>query len=225
MEIKRLIVMCLTVFGLMFAGNALAETYRVKSGDILGRIAQKYPGVSVDDIVKANSLKNKNLIRVGQELVIPVPAKGKNKKQKPERKAGDIIAQRTDAPVYYYRYPGRAPVGKNIDPAPIIKKFGVPDSVKEQFIAWAKGSGLDFNGIAYVTRANNPDAGNSRIFSQLHAMGYGKREQIVRNVMAMFDILREAKYWSIDYNGMCYYLICDTSCYNWSYFSGKEILL
>ena len=44
--------------------------YTVKSGDSLFKIANKYPGVSVDDIKKANGLKS-DAIRAGQKLTIP----------------------------------------------------------------------------------------------------------------------------------------------------------
>ncbi len=44
--------------------------YTVRSGDTLGRIAQRY-GVTVGAIMQANKLTNANLIRVGQRLWIP----------------------------------------------------------------------------------------------------------------------------------------------------------
>ena len=46
--------------------------YRVAPGDTLGGIAIKH-GVSVDAIMSANGLKS-NIIHVGDELVIPLPA-------------------------------------------------------------------------------------------------------------------------------------------------------
>lgn len=45
-------------------------TYTVQRGDTLSAIAKEY-NVSVDDIVKANSIADKNMIYVGQILVIP----------------------------------------------------------------------------------------------------------------------------------------------------------
>jgi LysM repeat protein len=51
--------------------TATASTiYVVKAGDSLGRIALKY-GVTVSAIVKANNLKNANVIYTGQKLIIP----------------------------------------------------------------------------------------------------------------------------------------------------------
>jgi LysM repeat protein len=44
--------------------------YTVKEGDTLSSIAQIY-GVSVQDIVAANSLANPDMLNIGQELVIP----------------------------------------------------------------------------------------------------------------------------------------------------------
>lgn len=44
----------------------------VQPGETLFRIAQTY-GVTVDDLVAANNLADRNLIHVGQELIIPSP--------------------------------------------------------------------------------------------------------------------------------------------------------
>ena len=47
--------------------DTTTDTYTVKSGDTLSGIAKKY-GVSVDDLVEWNAIKDKNKINVGQEL-------------------------------------------------------------------------------------------------------------------------------------------------------------
>jgi LysM repeat protein len=47
-----------------------AETYRIKAGDTLFRIAARF-GVSYRDIVAENNISNPNLIRVGQVIRIP----------------------------------------------------------------------------------------------------------------------------------------------------------
>ncbi len=49
------------------------ETYTVKSGDNLSKIAKKYPGLSWKDIYEANKdkIKNPDLIQPGWELKIP----------------------------------------------------------------------------------------------------------------------------------------------------------
>ncbi len=46
------------------------QTYIVKKGDSLAKIAKKFH-VSVKDLIKANNLKKPYIIRVGQKLVIP----------------------------------------------------------------------------------------------------------------------------------------------------------
>lgn len=66
---------------LIFAGNTLlvpindgkkqTVTYTVKRGDTLSGIAKKY-GVSVQQLINANNIKNPNLIYVGQILTIPM---------------------------------------------------------------------------------------------------------------------------------------------------------
>ena len=45
------------------------KTYIVVKGDTLSKIAKRY-NTTVDALVKANNIKNKNIIHVGQELVI-----------------------------------------------------------------------------------------------------------------------------------------------------------
>lgn len=67
---------------LIFAGNTLlvpindgkkqSVTYKVKKGDTLSSIAKRY-GVSVQELVNVNNIKNPNLIYVGQILTIPTP--------------------------------------------------------------------------------------------------------------------------------------------------------
>ena len=47
------------------------EQYVVQAGDTLGTIAQRY-GVSLQDLVNANELRNPDLLEVGQDLTVPV---------------------------------------------------------------------------------------------------------------------------------------------------------
>ena len=49
------------------------QAHVVQSGETLSGIAEAY-GVTVDELMKANSLQSRSLISVGQELVIPTPA-------------------------------------------------------------------------------------------------------------------------------------------------------
>lgn len=46
------------------------DTYRVKRGDTLSKIAQRY-GVTVNQLVKLNGIKNANRIYAGQVICIP----------------------------------------------------------------------------------------------------------------------------------------------------------
>ena len=47
------------------------KVYTVKSGDSLGVIASRFPGVTMADIQKANGITNPDQIQIGQELKIP----------------------------------------------------------------------------------------------------------------------------------------------------------
>lgn len=78
------------------------DTYTVKSGDTLGEIANR-SGVSVDNLVKWNNIKDKNLIVVGQALKLKAPvAKPQPKPQaKPTAKtytvkSGDTLSEIAD---------------------------------------------------------------------------------------------------------------------------------
>ena len=55
------------------AGGDAGETYTVKSGDSLSKIAGHYPGVSWQEIFEANrdTISDPNLIHPGQQLRIP----------------------------------------------------------------------------------------------------------------------------------------------------------
>lgn len=52
-------------------GANAQEIHTVRSGENLSKIAAQHQGVSVQDIAKANNIKNINLIKVGQKLIIP----------------------------------------------------------------------------------------------------------------------------------------------------------
>ena len=49
--------------------NGGYDTYIVVKGDTLFKISRRY-GVTVDDLVRWNGIKNRNLIHPGQELKI-----------------------------------------------------------------------------------------------------------------------------------------------------------
>jgi LasA protease len=55
--------------------RAEAQAYSVKAGDTLGLIAQRY-GVSLEALIAANDLINPNLLKVGQDLIIPAADPG-----------------------------------------------------------------------------------------------------------------------------------------------------
>ncbi|SMQ85086.1 LysM domain-containing protein [Bacillus sp. OV166] len=73
---KKTIVRALSTAALLstvFAGTALADTYKVQKGDSLSKIAQEYH-TSVKDIKSANGLKS-DFISVNQMLKITVASK------------------------------------------------------------------------------------------------------------------------------------------------------
>jgi membrane-bound lytic murein transglycosylase D len=57
--------------------GSIRYVYRVKEGDVLGKIAERH-GVSVGQLRSWNNIR-RNLIRVGQKLVIYIPERTANK--------------------------------------------------------------------------------------------------------------------------------------------------
>lgn len=77
------------VMTLLFTSNVLAESYTVKRGDILSRIA-KHHGLAVKEIMIVNPIiKNVNQIKIGWKLEIPVSG-SKNSAQVKVKKPGRI---------------------------------------------------------------------------------------------------------------------------------------
>jgi membrane-bound lytic murein transglycosylase D len=60
--------------GLRFASQRPDLQHRVRRGDTLSEIAEQY-GISLSALVRANGLDNRNFIRVGQDLTLPVPGR------------------------------------------------------------------------------------------------------------------------------------------------------
>jgi LysM repeat protein len=65
-------------------------TYVVRSGDTLGRIAQRF-GTTVSAIAQANNIVNPNLIYPGQVLIIPVPGGGTQPTPPPPTQPGPTV--------------------------------------------------------------------------------------------------------------------------------------
>ena len=55
------------------ANTACPRSYTVKGGDSLSIIANRYAGISFEDILELNNISNPSLIFPGQELCIPNP--------------------------------------------------------------------------------------------------------------------------------------------------------
>lgn len=66
--------------------KATTTSHKIKKGETLSEIAEKYPGVSVADIRKANNIKGTD-IRAGETLVIPSKGASSASKSKSSKKS------------------------------------------------------------------------------------------------------------------------------------------
>ncbi|MDR1568482.1 MAG: LysM peptidoglycan-binding domain-containing protein [Streptococcaceae bacterium] len=64
---KKLTILGALLLALFLTKNVSAEQVEVRSGDTLSELAEKY-GVSVDDLVRINQIKDRSLIYVGDIL-------------------------------------------------------------------------------------------------------------------------------------------------------------
>lgn len=126
---KRLFVAAILISFFM-ASAVSAETYKVRSGDTLSKIAQKFSGVSWKNIFEANrgQIPNPNIIRIGQNLIIPVNNASIQVKSGPK----------------YWKNPGGDPFGPQRDKAKAIMMFSLPDEVKKEAIRKLQEKDQDF---------------------------------------------------------------------------------
>ena len=54
--------------------NRFIQTYRIKRGDTLSGIARRW-GAKVLEITRANNITTRSTLRLGQKLIIPIPAR------------------------------------------------------------------------------------------------------------------------------------------------------
>ena len=100
-------------------------TYIVKAGDCLWNLAKKF-GVTVQDLVDANNIKNPNLIYVNQALVIPVKGETAQPPQteKPEEPTQPPQTEKPEEPVPTEPSDFKViPLGTGAPP-PEINRFG-----------------------------------------------------------------------------------------------------
>jgi len=69
---RTLNVKALNVYELIDEGILKVSTHTVEPGDNLWAIAEKY-GMTWEELNEFNDLENPRLIRVGQQIVVPVP--------------------------------------------------------------------------------------------------------------------------------------------------------
>lgn len=103
------------------SGVAGARTYTVKSGDSLGIIARKQ-GASLADIRSLNPDIKNDIVRVGQELILPAAASGASHSASPAAVAPVAASAPVNAPsgsIEHIVNPGEG-LGQ------IAKKYGVP---------------------------------------------------------------------------------------------------
>ncbi len=151
------------------AAAASGETYVVKAGDALSKIAALH-GVKTKDLMAANNITDANKIRVGQKLSIP-GAKAAEKKAdaaaKPEEKPADAPVAALPAPVPEAApAPAAAPAPEAAVAAP-APAVAVPAASQDAMLDYTVQEGDTAEGIARlfvvrkddILRVNNIAAG------------------------------------------------------------------
>lgn len=72
------------------------RTYRVQPGDTPGHIARMF-GTSTAELMRSNRIKNARALRIGQELLIPIPPGALPRGQLPKAELSSTSRQRADA--------------------------------------------------------------------------------------------------------------------------------
>jgi LysM repeat protein len=116
------------LFSSIFPLIAFAETYTVQKGDTLEKIARKF-NVSVEEIKKANNIKDERKIRDGMKLEIPTKETNSKKETKKETKKTSKKESERNKELTYV-------VQKGDTLEEIAKKYGL--TVKEL---------MDYNGM------------------------------------------------------------------------------
>ncbi|MBI4811868.1 LysM peptidoglycan-binding domain-containing protein [Candidatus Falkowbacteria bacterium] len=143
---KKLTMMFLMV--LTFAATASAETYTVKKGDWLNKIAKSY-GLKWQKFYKVNKAvvgKNPDKIYPGQKLTVPAKITADFKWQKP----------------------GFNPFGGR-DFTKAIEKFNLPEEVKKIFIAKVKNGEFEWSSIKVGDRFEQMAFGDYKIINNVIA--------------------------------------------------------
>lgn len=132
------------------AATKIDDTHvQVVSGDTLSEIANEY-GVDVDTLASNNHIANKNLIHVGDKLVVTPQAKNNQAQSTNTQVQTSVITQPQST--------SQAPVQQTSAPATSNVSGG---SVHDQFIA-AGGTESMWNTIVIPESGGNPNATNGQ---------------------------------------------------------------
>ncbi len=187
---KRFLVMTAILISFFMVSAVSAETYKVRSGDTLSKIAQKYPGVSWKNIFEANrnQISNPNLIRIGQNLVIPA------NNASPQVKPGPR----------YWKNPGGDPFGSERDKAKAIMMFSLPEEVKKEAIRKLEEKDWHY----FVTKSGDK-------FEEMFFGNYKKWSDVIA---AWPDFKQYAgRRVQVDHSGKIYHIAFPFICHNISW--------
>jgi|GEM_PF-1150159 len=215
---KRIITIILFVIILMTSAAASAEMKKhvVVKGNTLGKIAVRY-GVTVGELVAINKIKNKNLIRPGQILLIPKREASENKqefqKQAIVKPAVNISSQMT-VTAYSWNKPA---IARCVDcqADTIVPLFTMPKEVKEKLIE--------------EVRKVNYKSFNLKKGQRYEQMAFkkGKKIKIFGPVIQRWEPSESnerAYIYEAEWEGEMYYLVIPHVCNNWAWFKATTEL-
>lgn len=194
-QMKRLMWLLLMAVIVFAAASAGAETYTVKKGDCLSRIAVRHH-VKVKALHQANqAIKNPDLIYPGQILTIPTT------EAKQEQVVETEFTPLNDL--------GRHAFGPKRDGIKAIRMSSLPEEVKQILIAKVQKGEFEW---ASIKKGNR--------FREMFFGDY----KIAKNKIANWDssLLEAARLYQAEFEGVVYSLYDPLKCRNWAWWAEKK---
>ncbi|MBI4779629.1 LysM peptidoglycan-binding domain-containing protein [Candidatus Falkowbacteria bacterium] len=200
-QVKQRILQVVAFALVLAAASAGAETYAVRKGDCLSKIAVRHD-LRWRKLYEANRqiIKNPDLIFPGQILTIPTSTTIVAKTAVAEKHQAVIADEYTPLNDL-----GQHAFGQKRDGIKAIKMFSLPQEVKQLFIVKVQKGEFEFSSLKSAIRSGDK-------FSEMVFGNY----KITKNKIASWDVghLEPARLYQVEFEGLIYSLYDPLKCRN-----------